>query len=291
VRKVRPIAYRVVDPPFFNAAVDLAKPVYLICRSSYSAYTRGDGQIRIRYLGGAARRAPVEFLDFLRYKGILIGGIAVDTEGLDKVIARMGYDLGMLYWALFQEVASLHFKWLEYQTLYHHNAERIELLNQAAPAFFAMLQEVGRDDVILQIARLTDQVQSSRRNDRKNLTVRALPDLIADFSIREAVGLRVQAAVDSSTTCQSWRNRRLAHRDLPLALSAFDSLKKVKPLDDMSRKIVTDAVESVQQVLVEICNQYQDSQLFFPRFGMAGGVDMLLSTLAEGVREQAVDDE
>jgi hypothetical protein len=101
----------------------------------------------------------------------------------------------------------------------------------------------------------------------------------------------VQAAVDSSTACQSWRNRRLAHRDLPLALSAFDSLKKVKPLDDMSRKIVTDAVESVQQVLVEICNQYQDSQLFFPRFGLAGGVDMLLSTLAEGVREQAVDDE
>jgi hypothetical protein len=233
---------------------------------------------------GAARRAPVEFFDFLRYKGIVIGGIAVDTEGLNKVIARMGYDLGMLYWALFQEVASLHFKWLEYQTLYHHNAERIELLNQAAPAFFAMLQEVGRDDVILQIARLTDQVQSPGRNVRKNLTVRALSDLIADSSIRETVALRVQAAVDSSTACQSWRNRRLAHRDLPLALSAFDSLKKVKPLDDMSRKIVTDAVESVQQVLVEICNQYQDSQLFFPRFGMAGGVDMLLSTLAEGVR-------
>ena len=208
------------------------------------------------------------------------------TGGLDAAKASMGPDLGMLYWALYNEVASLHFKWQEYQTLYHHSAERIELLNQAAPAFFAVFQEVGRDDLILQIARLTDPAQSPGKGDRKNLTVQALPGMIAVSTIRDAVALRVRAAVNSAAACQSWRNQRLAHRDLPLALSAFDSFRKVVPLDDINREIISDAIEAVQQVLAEMSQQYLGSQLL-QSFGGVCGVDLLLSTLADGVKVQA----
>jgi hypothetical protein len=188
---------------------------------------------------------------------------AMADSGLDEAVAKMGREFGTLYWTLWQEVVFLHIKWAEYKELFHATPERVNMLNQAAPAFFGTIQEVCREDVILHISRLTDHTSSPGKGSRENLTVQALPDLVQDRESKAAIEHRVQAAVRLSAACKDWRNRHLAHRDLSLALSSYDPAIQVKPLDDMSRKIVSDSVEAIELVLNEASERLTDSSLHF----------------------------
>jgi hypothetical protein len=215
----------------------------------------------------------------------------VPNEGLDEAIAQMGRKLGTLYWALWQEVVFLHIKWAECNELFHTTPDRVDLLNQAAPAHFSIMQEVYWEDVILHIARLTDRASSPGKGRRENLTVRLLPDLVQNPQSKAAIELRVQTAVRLSAACQDWRNRRLAHRDRLLALSNYDPANQVMPLDDMSRKILNDAVEALELVLNEISERLTGSSLHFRNVHTSGGASVLLHVLKEGLQAQAIREE
>jgi hypothetical protein len=56
-------------------------------------------------------------------------------------IVKMGELLGTQYSALWQEVAYLFMSWSEFVELFGTSANRVELLNRAAPQFFHMVQE------------------------------------------------------------------------------------------------------------------------------------------------------
>ena len=71
----------------------------------------------------------------------------------------MGPVLGAEYHALWTDLVWLTMKWDELKRLYC-TEERINLLNQTAPRFFAELQGTTFRDVLLQIARITDSPQS-----------------------------------------------------------------------------------------------------------------------------------
>jgi hypothetical protein len=51
-------------------------------------------------------------------------------------MAHMGDAVGQVYSALWQEVAWIHKKWTQYVELFGTSPQRINLLNDAAPAFF-----------------------------------------------------------------------------------------------------------------------------------------------------------
>ena len=86
-------------------------------------------------------------------------------------VSKMGEEIGLIYDALWQEIAWIHKKWAEYVALFGTTPERIELLNQAAPSFFRTVQDSMWEDVLLHLARLTD----SPRSMGKNKVHRALP--------------------------------------------------------------------------------------------------------------------
>lgn len=119
----------------------------------------------------------------------------------------MGKDLGALYSALWQEVASIHAKWAQYVVLFGTKPERIELLNKAAPSFFHLVQDTLWENVILHIARLTDSPQSV---GKPNLSIKRLPVLISDPKLREKIDSEVSACVSSAEFSRDWRNDGLA---------------------------------------------------------------------------------
>ena len=136
-------------------------------------------------------------------------------EMKQRNIAAMGEDLGKQYSALFHEITALHLYWNEFIELFGTNDARIRRLNQAAPGFFQMLQEQQFETNLSHMARLTDSPKSMGKD---NLTVRSLPDLVADQALKDTLTTHVGEVRQKTKFCREWRNRRFAHHDLKLAI-------------------------------------------------------------------------
>ncbi len=89
--------------------------------------------------------------------------------------------------------------------------ERVDLLNRVAGPFFAHIQQVMFDDLLLRISRLTDDPGSGSRT---NLTIRRLPAL---FKSNDDLAKEVEAALQAQESARIHRNRRLSHTDLKMA--------------------------------------------------------------------------
>jgi len=200
-------------------------------------------------------------------------------EAKQNYIAVMGEPLGSLFHALWQEVAWLHRKWDEYVELYGTKASRVDLINQAAPAFFRIVQDLLWEETLLHIARLTDSPKSA---GKENLTIQRLSPLIIDVATATTVKSLTEKALDASQFCRDWRNRRIAHRDLSLALD-----QGALPLTPGSREKVKLALDAIVEVLNAVTRKYLESTSFFDMGGHPGGALSLIHVIDDGLRAEA----
>ncbi|MDF2766660.1 MAG: hypothetical protein K0S81_3655 [Rhodospirillales bacterium] len=196
-------------------------------------------------------------------------------EAKQANIAMMGKPLGEQYSLLWQEVMALHASWHEYVELFGTNLERVEVLNRAAPSFFGTLQNELWDGILLGIARLTDSSSSGRKS---NLSVENLPALIDDPKIKAAVESLVAKARERSSFCRDWRNRRIAHRDLTLALDRIAS-----PLEGASRIKVSEALAALAEILNAVQVRYEGGITHYDPVPGSEGALTLLHILDEGL--------
>lgn len=179
-------------------------------------------------------------------------------EVKEEHLHAMGPQLGPLYHALYNEVAWLHAKWLQYRQLYAHSPKRIDLLNEVSGFFFRVVQNVLWEDVLLHLARLTDPPKSVGKT---NLTLLRIRPAITESSLAEEVHKLVEVAVSQSSFARDLRNRRLAHLDLDLALG-----KGAKPLPGISRQNVENALSAIRDVLNRLAGHYLDTTVGFEHF-------------------------
>ena len=99
------------------------------------------------------------------------------------------------------------------------NAEHVELLNLVGGAFFAEVQRILWDDLLLCVTRLTDH---SQMGSKDNLTVKRLPDLCEHDELRKKVEEQVAVAVQAAEFARSHRNQRISHRDLAYAIGGSE---------------------------------------------------------------------
>jgi hypothetical protein len=199
-------------------------------------------------------------------------------ESKDANVIAMGEELGLLYSALWQQVAALHHKWAQYVVLFGTKESRVKLLNAAAGQFFRVVQDTLWEDTVLHIARLTDSPASV---GRPNLSIRRLPGLIDDLPTKHAVTARVEEALEASEFCRDWRNRHIAHRDLELALK-----RGPNPLKPGSREKVRKAMEALEAVLNTVAEHYLESSTSFSLGSTAGGALSLLHLLDDGLKAE-----
>jgi hypothetical protein len=208
------------------------------------------------------------------------------AEAKDECIAKMGEPLGTQYAELWQELAQLHMTWSEFVELFGKKKSRIELLNNAAPYFFRMVQDRLWEAVCLHIARLTDPSNSLGRKDRSNLTIQNLPDLIDDATLKAEVKKRCEAAIAVTAFARDWRNRRIAHRDLDLAMGT-----SATPLPDVPLKEVNDALGSFEAVLNALAGHFFKSETRFGLAAIHNGALHLLYLMDDGLTAQKERDE
>jgi hypothetical protein len=192
-------------------------------------------------------------------------------------VEKMGETLGTQFHLLLEEVTLLHLKWSEGVELFGSGPTRMELLNDAAPTFFLIIENILWDDALLHLSRLTDPPKSIGKNGKPNLTIKNLPELINDPGAKAALGELVKIAEGKVKICRDWRNSHIAHCDLRLVLSGGAG-----PLEPSS-KHVNEALESVVAVLNAVSVHFTETE---QRFKTAiHGSEQLLVVLDAGVRK------
>jgi hypothetical protein len=208
--------------------------------------------------------------------------MATAAEDKEQYIAAMGEELGTQYAELWREIAELHLTWLEFVELFGTSTSRVELLNRAAPSFFRIVQDRLWEAVALHIARLTDPPYSSGRKDKTNLTIRNLSHLIHEPAVKSEVERLCDEALAASAFAREWRNRRIAHRDLDLALGG-----NVQPLEFASKQEVTAALEALAGIMNAIARRYLDSTTSFGSIIRPSGARNLLYVIDDGLHAAA----
>ena len=199
-------------------------------------------------------------------------------EAKESYIAVMGEPLGALFHSLWQELAWLFRKWDNYVALFGSKPSRVDLLNKSAPGFFRIVQDALWEGILLHIARLTDPPNSV---GKPNLTTQRLHLLVTDTAVAQRVKVLTDKAIEAATFCRDWRNRRIAHSDLSLAVDSHPI-----PLAPASREHVIVALNSLVEVLNAVTKHYMDTTTVFD-LGYQGDVVSLLYTLDDGLRGQA----
>jgi hypothetical protein len=192
-------------------------------------------------------------------------------------IAKMGDQLGKAYNALYNELAWQFTKWRQYEELFGKKPERIDLLNEAAPLFFRLLQDTMWEDTLLHLARLTDAVAS---RGKENLTVRQLP-LLAEPALKGELEALVEAAVEKTDFAADWRKRHIAHRDFKRVLA-----ERPDQLAPASRLKVKQALESLATVLNRIDQHYFGSETVYDLGSDYGDAVSLLYVLRDGLKAE-----
>ncbi|MCC6603957.1 MAG: hypothetical protein IT327_12140 [Anaerolineae bacterium] len=114
----------------------------------------------------------------------------------------------------------------QYQKLFGVGPKRIELLNEIAPSFFRDIQRLLWDQLIIGIGRLTDPHEQGKN---RNLSLHILTKLAQEnkWEFEAEINAKVEETCEAAKTIRTWRMKKVAHRDLPTAMSKGATLDSV----------------------------------------------------------------
>lgn len=204
--------------------------------------------------------------------------ITTGDEARQEYLTLMGQELGLLFYELYNEFAWLHLRWHQYRILFGTRAERIDLLNAAAGLFFRVVQDSLWDETLLHICRITDK---SIIAGHETLTIRVLPSLVTDPALVVELKVLVADALTKSKFARDWRNRRIAHASLALAVR-----QGAKPLAAASRHDVEVALDAIGEVLNRVERHYKNSTIHFDAIGDPHDAESLLYVIRDGLESE-----
>jgi hypothetical protein len=200
------------------------------------------------------------------------------SEIRNNRIKVLGKEFGPLYDSIYNEFVWLSIKWEEYKELYGKKESRIGILNQAAPHFFYMIEQVLWENILLGLCKLTDP---PKMRNKKNATSRAIVNFIDNDVLKKNIELKINELMESTEFCRDWRNRNIAHKDLLLATD-----KNATPLQIANRKKLNIAFSIFQEIINLIEEYYFKSTTIFDMINIHTGSVSLLYVLDEGIESR-----
>jgi len=156
-----------------------------------------------------------------------------------------------------------------YSELFEHpDQRRMELLEETAPSFFALVQTALIECVLIRMARLMDPQESGRNNANQNLSFDRLFSSCTDASDL------AEAAVQFAEVCRDWqgikyrqlkeyRNKVQAHNDFPTIKGAPSLINTKLDLDDV--KLIKELFCDLWKVLATAHMAFRGDALIEPR--------------------------
>ena len=197
-----------------------------------------------------------------------------EEQRRQRYVAAMGEELADVFIALDQDLQWVIIRWSQFGKLYGGTEGRLEVLNRAAPFFFWVIQQTLWEDVILAVTRMAAPLESM---NKANLTIRRLP-LLLDEPLRSTVNGHIKEIDDRLPVATLWRNRKLAHRDLNLAL------KRGPELPDGSVADIDGILDSMVKAMNAVTEMFFRSTTAYRQASLIHDADELVYVLRDGLR-------
>lgn len=179
---------------------------------------------------------------------------------------------------LWDDVASLHFKWRTYLELYDGD-DSVAVLDQTARGCFNFIAECMANDMTMAFARLTDPALTC---GKQNLSLDHLLDSLARHVEPDLLSRWRSASRAFWGRCDSFRqlrNKAIGHRDLGAAIR-----REENPLPGISRPYVEDALASLRDFMNGIELHFRRGGTYFEGPEMHGNGKHLLFYLRKGIQ-------
>lgn len=190
---------------------------------------------------------------------------------------KMGDEFGSLFYYLYNETVWLTIKWLEYNELYGTKPSRIDLMNQAAPQIFFIIEKTLWNDILLGISRITDPPETYKK---RNITFQAITKHIEDAELKNSIEIDIKGIIEKTQFCRDWRNRSIAHFDYDLNINE----QKAEPLAPANRKLISEVMKMLQDVINRLNFHYLRKTVVFDHISGYQGAVSLLVNIENGLR-------
>lgn len=185
------------------------------------------------------------------------------------------------------EVTWLHGRWIVYKQLFGESNRRIEMLNECASGFFYIIQDVLLGEVQVSLSKLTDPAS---RGKHDNLSLDQLQNRLETNGDNGLAG-QTRLILDTlHLKCQpfrAWRNRQLAHLDLPTSIRS-----STNSLPGVSRQMIEEALSLVREFMNKIEAYYNDSEIGYEHFLFTSNDgNALLAIVRNGLRYEELVEE
>ncbi len=176
------------------------------------------------------------------------------------------------------QVIGVHTKWVNYRQLFGASDTRLKLLDKCAHAFFLIIHNALIVDVLMSLSKFTDP---AGKGERKTLSFEQLQKQVKKNGDRELASKLSEILgklKETSEEIQSYRNKRLAHLDLKIAM------KRAK-LDKISVKMIEEVLALAGEYMNAIEGHYYQTEVLY-EFGISsyGDGDALVAILKDGLR-------
>lgn len=213
-----------------------------------------------------------------------MGSQQSSDEIKDSFISSFPNNLGLLGFHIWNDINLLHESWNDYRAFYGTDQYRIDLLNQCAPSFFMILEDMLRHNIILSIARLTDPPNSGRNQQNVNASIKKLfVELKSDLdkSMKNEIKMLFNKLDNQTRKIKDLRNKLIAHSDFKTKLEL-----RSEPLPGVSRAEIEDILSTIRAIFHKIELKYLNSETYFQGVLAYGNAEDLLHLLDNAIKSR-----
>lgn len=173
-------------------------------------------------------------------------------EILGNYQKALGTEFGEVYFHALNEWCELWVIWNQFESLFGHCEERVDLMNKAGGGFFYFVDKLFFQSVLLAVCRISDHPESQ---GKPNLSLRLFQNFMDTDRQKADMKTLLEKLKSGTEFARDWRNRHIAHNDLKLRLG------RAQQLENATRKSVKDAIESAHKVLAYVSVEFLQTDL------------------------------
>lgn len=204
---------------------------------------------------------------------------AMKARPLPEQTTRMPPSIADVFTSLKDLVVETHFRWLTYRELFASSPARVELLNECASHFFAIIQDILLTDVQLNLCKATEPARTGKY---ENLSLEQLQERLAthgEWSLAQRCGQLLRQIQSLSEHIRDRRNKKLAHSDLASALGTTPT-----PLPGVTRMAIEDTLHTVRTYMNAIESHYDNAETAYEHSIINEGATAIVARLRDSRR-------
>jgi hypothetical protein len=200
------------------------------------------------------------------------------TNNIDReveITSVLGEHSGKIYYQLINKIIGLNQEWNTYKVLFIDNEESVDLMNKVSSYVFYVFQKNLRNELVLNISRLTDPPQTGKHiNISIPLLQRSLKENNFDLKTQEEIQLQMGWIINKLTPpLRELRNKIISHNDYETTLGNRSTQ------DKLTNDIFMHLIESINNLINSINFKHFNSKVHFDNDNIPGGANQLLAKL------------